>query len=80
MIKQARNPYTPEQKLKREVEMFGYPIAELEALKSPHTSNAMYAMMILSDVQDMIIQNSSRERIMQNINQAKYFIGKGIKR
>jgi hypothetical protein len=66
-----------EEALAKEVKMFGETVAAMESMKPEFVSNEMYAMMILSDAQEMM--NFDMETARQFINKAKYYITKTIK-
>jgi hypothetical protein len=61
----------------RERQMFGMTLDQVIAEKPKYESAGMWAMSILSDVQELIARDSSataRERARQWINKAKYWI------
>lgn len=58
----------------REMQMFGATIERIESERPSYVDRLGYAMMILSDVQEMI-RCGNDEGARVHINQAKYFIG-----
>ena len=64
--------------LGRQKEMFGCFRQELIDSKPPFVSDLMYAMMILSDAQE-VISRDQKELARQYINRAKYFIDISIR-
>lgn len=62
----------------RQVKMFGTTIAQMTSAKPLYMSNGMYAMSILSDVQELLNfvrdDREVQEQCRQYINKAKYFI------
>ena len=66
------------EKLKPQYEqMFGEPVDDMIKAKPEFITNLMYAVMILSDAQEVLKTN--RERARQFINKAKFFITKEMK-
>jgi hypothetical protein len=61
-----------------ERKMFGETIAQMTSAKPAYMSNGMYAMSILSDVQELLNfvrdDREVQEQCRQYINKAKYFI------
>ena len=69
----------------QETNMFGQTIEQMEEAKPSFYSNSLYAMAILSDVQELLAREDSCdperiERARQWINKAKYFIDREMTR
>lgn len=70
-------PYTPEERRQIELQMFGMTREQLVSEKPKFYKPSMYAMSILSDVQELLARKpDSRqlERARQWINKAKFWI------
>jgi hypothetical protein len=63
-----------------QVRMFGTTLADLQAGKPPFYSNGLYAMAILSDVQELLCAGNHvpLDRCRQWINRAKWFISQDL--
>ena len=71
-------PRTEDEQLEWELNALGCPMSVLEESKPKFVSNGMYAMMILSDAQEVMQFEGGMETARQYINRGKVFIRKGI--
>ena len=70
-------PLSEEEKRQRQLAMFGITLEQVIAEKPKFQKPGMWAMSILSDVQELLVRDGStqaRERGRQWINKAKFWI------
>lgn len=60
-----------------ERKMFGETVEEMKRAKPGFYSDGLYAMSILSDVQEILVTTGDIETARQWINKAKFFISQG---